>query len=126
MHMDGVFSRLETKFIRRAIDGAAADAAPGQPHGKAIGIVIAPLERFAGVVQLHGWRATEFASPNDERILQHSALLQISQQGRDWLIDLSREFCMLENIVVIIPRLPSAVPKLDITRSEERRVGKEC
>ena len=42
-----VFDRLESEFIRGAVNRAAFDAAAGQPYAEAVRIVVAPHLRFA-------------------------------------------------------------------------------
>ena len=40
----------------------------------------------AGLGQFDRWSPPEFAAPNDERVLEHAALLQVLQQGANGLI----------------------------------------
>src|SRR5215212_4882738 len=42
----------------------------------------------ATIRSLRPWRAAELSCPNNERFVQHAALLEITYQRRDWLINL--------------------------------------
>src|ERR1051325_6685377 len=83
MNVDLIFDGLETKLIRRAVDVAAPHAPAGQPHAEPIMIMVAPVY-LAGVRpgfwQLHRRRAPKFTAPNHQRVLQHSALLEVFEQ----------------------------------------------
>ena len=41
VNMDYILDRLEAKFIRRAMNVPAFDTAAREPHGEAVGIVVA-------------------------------------------------------------------------------------
>ena len=85
--MDFVFDGREAEFVGGAVDVAAFDAAAGQPHGEAVVIVVAAVDLAgirAGLRQFDGGRAAEFAAPDDERVLEHAALLEILEQARRW------------------------------------------
>ena len=59
-------------------------------------------------------RAAEFTAPQDQRGIEHAALLQISQQRRDRLVPLFGKIAMvLFQIIVIVPRLAGAAPDLN-------------
>src|SRR5262249_51442408 len=92
------------------------DAAAGQPHAETVVVVIAPID-FTGVSsrgrQLHGRRAAKFAAPDNERAVEHPALLQILEQSADGLIALLGQPAMVKlQVVVAVPWLPGAVPDL--------------
>src|SRR5205814_2230817 len=56
---------------------------------------------------------SKFTAPNDQRILQHPALLEVGEQGADRLIALLGQFAMvLFEVIVIVPRLAVPVPHL--------------
>ncbi len=80
MDVDGVNGGLEAEVIGGAVDGAAFDAATGEPHGKAVVIVVAAVD-FAGIGTWGGEfddrGAAEFAAPDDERIVEHTALFEV-------------------------------------------------
>ena len=77
--MDGVnvaaiFHGPQTDFIGGTDDGSAFDAAPGHPHGVAIGIVVAAL---AAAFAFRQRGAAKFTAPDDESLIEHAALLQV-------------------------------------------------
>src|SRR5688500_11094281 len=68
-----VFLGLEAELVGRAIDGAATDAAAGQPDAEAVVVVVAAKLALAIAAQLDRGRAAELAAPNDQRVLEHAA-----------------------------------------------------
>ena len=62
--------------------GAGFDAGTGHPHGEAVGVVVAA--EFGGAVAgfVHGG-AAKFATPNDEGVIEHAALLEVVEQCGD-------------------------------------------
>ena len=106
----------ETKFIRRAVDVAAAHAAARQPHAEAVMIMVASIDLAgigAGFGQLDRRSPPELATSNDQRILQHAALFQVLQQRANGLICLASKSAMINlDVVVAVPRLAVAVPDL--------------
>ena len=61
------------EFVGRADADAALDAAAGHPHGEAVGVVVA-----AGAFGVFGRRlAAELAAPDDERLVEQAALLEV-------------------------------------------------
>ena len=64
-----VFHRGNTVFVGRAIGHAALHAAAGHPEGESGGVVVAPVRL------LDVRRAAELATPNNQRLLEQTALL---------------------------------------------------
>src|SRR4051812_24860526 len=85
VRMDGPLDRRVADGIGGADDLAAPNAAPGEPHRVARGRMIAARRR-TGI--LRGWRATELAAPDDERLAEQSAPFQVGNQARDGAIGL--------------------------------------
>src|SRR5689334_4455975 len=84
MNMHGVFDCLEAELIRGAVHVAAPHTTAGQPHREPVVIVVASVD-FSGV-GTRGWQfnrrcPAKFATPNDECVLQHTALCEISEQS---------------------------------------------
>ena len=114
MHMNRFVFGLETKFVGRAINRAALDAAARHPHREAVMIVVAPvlLARIgSGRWQFDDRRAAKFAAPDNQGFLQHSALLQILNQSRNRLIAFLRQIAMADFDVIVI--VPTAAPRRD-------------
>ena len=91
--------------VRLADGAAAADAAAGQHGGESVGPMIA-----TGLGVDDG-RAAELAHADDERFLQHAALLQIGDQTRKPRIELRREGLHLVEVVAV--RIPAVEDHLD-------------
>ena len=88
--------------VGRAVDVARLHAAAGQPPGKRLAEVVAALG--VGRVALAERRAAELAAPDDERVVEQSALLEIlHQRGRRGVgvPALLRE--LREEIAVLVP-----------------------
>ena len=73
--MDDVLDGVVAELVGRAVGDAALDAAAGQPHREALDVVVA-------AVALGHRRAAELAAPDDERVVEHAALLQVLDQRR--------------------------------------------
>src|SRR2546430_681714 len=83
---------------RPAVVDAALDAAAGQHRRVGVRIVVAPL------AALRVGRAPEFAAPDDQRVLQHAARLQVGQQGGGRLIRHLAAVAMIDvDVVVAVP-----------------------
>ena len=73
------------KLVGVAEVQAGLDAAAGQPHGEGVDVMVAadPCSR-----DLAHRRAAELAAPDDQRVVEQAALLQVLDQGRARLVDL--------------------------------------
>ena len=71
-----VFHGLESEFVGGAMADAGFDAGAGQNGGEAAGIVVAAFGTF-----LEHRHAAEFGAPEDQSVLQQTALLEVSDQG---------------------------------------------
>ena len=79
MDMDGVLDDVPRKIVGCAVNGSAPNAASSQPPTVRFAKVISSLG--AGGISLTKRRATEFAAPHYERIVEHSTVLQVLNQG---------------------------------------------
>ena len=70
--MNPVVDHVEAEVVAGAERDAGLDAAAGQPHGEGVGVMVAAV-----TAALHHRRAAEFAAPDDQRVVEHAALLQI-------------------------------------------------
>ena len=61
------------------------DAAAGEPHGEGVDVVVA-AGRFADLAHR---RAAELAAPDDERVVEQAALLQVVDQRGAGLVDVA-------------------------------------
>lgn len=78
--MDGVLGRRGGRRVRLAVDASAGNAAARDEAGIAVGPVIATVGgvAVAGGADAQARGASELADSQDERVLQHSALIHLS------------------------------------------------
>src|SRR3954463_14838616 len=89
MHVIFFPAPREAVFIGGPMDIPAANATARHPHCEAVMVMVAAIDLArigAGCRQFHSRGASKFAAPDNECVLQHSALFQIFEQGADWLI----------------------------------------
>src|ERR1700722_18245229 len=98
---------VDAILIRRAVSKTGFYPPPGHPHRPAFGAVIATI-RFRAV-----GRTAKFTTPKDQRVLEHSALLQIRQQGGNRLVHRPR--ALLEASIELTMMVPIVVAHLDKT-----------
>ena len=82
--VDAVDLGAEADRVGRAVDGAPLDAAAGQPHGEAVRVVVAAL------ALLRHRHPAELAAPDDQRLVEQPAPLQVGQQAGDRLVGPAR------------------------------------
>ena len=100
MDRGSVFDCFVAKVVGSTVLDTTFDATTGKPHGTRIGVVIA-----TGAVALRVGSAAEFAAPDHQSVVEHTALLEIGKQGAHWLVD--RPGCdrmVSFDVVVPIPR----------------------
>src|SRR5262245_8564382 len=98
MNFDNVLDRVVAELVGGAIGEAAPNTAAGQPHRETLDMVIP-------TVALGHGRPPKLAPPDDQRLIEQAASLQILQQRRHPLIDLagrSRNTCLDAAVVVPI------------------------
>src|SRR6056297_321264 len=74
MDVDAVFDRFVAEFIRRTEAEARLDPTACHPAGKAHDVVIASAS-------LCHRRAAEFSPPDHQGLIEHAALLEVTNQG---------------------------------------------
>ena len=115
--MDRLFDRLVAELVGRPVDMAALDPAAGHPDGEAVVVVVAALHHAlvrAGLRQFDRRSTAELAAPQDQRLVQQTAHLEIGKEGPDALVALLGESAMVLDVVVAVPGLAVAVPELDV------------
>ena len=96
--LNEVLDGFVSVVITATVSDSRLDAAPSHPQCECVGVVIAT------VLTLGVRRATKLASPHHQRVLQQIALLKISQQRSDRLIDFIAALLKLRiEIEVMIP-----------------------
>ena len=76
MDMDRVLLHVVAEVVRLAVRDARFDAAARHPLGVTSRMMVAAVVCL-GEATLAIYRAAKFAAPNDNRVVQHAALLQI-------------------------------------------------
>ncbi len=76
-----IFDGVEADLVGRAVDDAPLDAAAGQPGAEALRVVVAAVGLGAG-------RAAELGAPDDDRLVEQPALLEVLEQAGDGQVDL--------------------------------------
>ncbi len=71
-----VFHRLVAELVGRAVAEAVLHAGSGEPRGEAGGVVIAT----ARASSLESGHAAELGAPDDERVVEQTALLEVSEE----------------------------------------------
>ena len=105
-----IFNNIIGVVVRFAISGSTLDSAPSHPSGEAFRVVIAAVV-VAGKLALPIGSAAEFASKDDESIIEHASLLEVIDESSAGLIDvvsLAADFFWKSDVVV-----PTAVEELD-------------
>ena len=80
MHL--VLYCCEPGLIRHAVNMASLDAAVGEPDRQAVTIMVAS-GRGHQVRQLRRGHAAKLAAREDERVIEHAALLGVAQESGD-------------------------------------------
>ena len=109
-----IFNNIIGVVVRFAISGSTLDSAPSHPSGEAFRVVIAAVV-VAGKLALPIGSAAEFASKDDESIIEHASLLEVIDEPGAGLIDvvsLAADFFGKSDVVV-----PAAVEELDEANS---------
>lgn len=84
--VDGVLGDMETEWIGFSVGDAPFHSAACGPHGEGLGMVIpAQFSAQFGAALDHGG-AAEFPAPDDERVIQEAALLEVLDEGGIGLI----------------------------------------
>ena len=117
VHVDDVGRRLEAELVGGSMDMAGLHAAAGHPHGEAVVVVVAAVDLAligARGGQFDGRGAAELAAPDDERLVEQAAALEVGQQGGDGLVGFAGEASVLHfEVVMAVPGLSVTVPELD-------------
>src|SRR5262245_36232506 len=73
-HIMAIFYGVKAKLIGGAMNHALFHARTRHPNGETVRIMIAAVGTFAAR------SATEFRSPNDQRVVEHTSLLKVLHQ----------------------------------------------
>lgn len=109
VNVDTILDGVEPEFIGRAERQPWLDPATGEPHRKGVRMVVSAI-----VSALHHRRTPELATPDDEGVIQHSALLQVFHQGRRCLVGiLAIHLEVADKVAVLVPGFVEELHKAD-------------
>lgn len=116
VHMHGILDRGVAELVGGAMGDTSLDPASAEEHGERIDVVI-PTTALG-----HG-SSSELTAKDDQRVLEHSPLLEVHDQSRGPLVDQVRGFLkrILDPTVVI----PAAVIQLDEANAPLRQSPSE-
>src|SRR5258708_3845861 len=98
--MASIHHGFVAELVGFAVRSTALDSGTGHEVGESFGIVIASIAALADRL------AAELSAPDDEGFVEQTALLQVGQQGRNWLVDLgAMDLQVLLDAVVGVPVL---------------------
>jgi hypothetical protein len=80
--VNGIARDAEAELVGLAVCDARLDAAARHPHGVGDGVMVAAHAAADGGIGFDHGRATKFAAPNDKRVFQQPALLEVLDQRR--------------------------------------------
>ena len=89
VHVNLVFGDVISDLVGRSNRLPRLESAAGEPHGESINVVIPPQELLA-IFTL--WGSAKLTAPNDNRLVQQSALFEIRDQRRTTSIRLVATF----------------------------------
>ena len=110
MDVNRIASDVEAVIVGLAKSLSAANAAAGEPHCEAAAMMITAVG-LGSQLPLAVNRTAELASPDDQRLVEQSALLQISYERGTSLIDAAALQMKFRGQVVVL--IPAAMIKLD-------------
>lgn len=91
VNVDRIFDHFVTQIVRPTVNDPWPYSGPGEPYRESVALVIA-ADIFRGDTgssyPLSDRRASEFGGHDDQGLVEHTALLQISYQSRTGTIDL--------------------------------------
>src|SRR3954447_1701496 len=109
VHVNSMLRCIEAKVIAFTKRNARLNATSRQPHREAIRVMVATIV----AAPLHHRRAAELTAPDNERIVQKSALLEVLNQCRAGLV---RVLAVVSNVVHKVAVLvPGFMKNLDET-----------
>src|SRR5436190_12668762 len=101
---------IEAEFVACAQREPRLHTAASQPHREGIRMMIAAV-----VAALDHWRAAKFAAPDDQRLIEQTALLEVFEQRRARLIRIKAILLEIFDQVAVL--VPGFVEELNVTHA---------
>ena len=106
----GVLLGIEAEVVGSTVGHAGLDAAAGHPEGEDLAVVVSSV--FLAIGAALGVRgAAELSAPDDERFVEHAALLEILDERSRGLVDVAGHLGELILYAAVV--IPVAVVELD-------------
>jgi hypothetical protein len=106
-HVHDIFNGEVAEIIGLAMTDSSANTPSSKPHAEGLDVVIAP---HAPLALIHR-RAAKLATPDDERVVEHAAALEVREEGPGRTVGQSAaNVHVLDEAAVVIP---PAVVELD-------------
>ena len=102
----GILDGLPAEVVGGAVGEALLEAAAGQPHGKAVRIVVAAVVGLAtheSAAHLDHRRAAEFRARHDDGLVEQAARLQVLDERGKGLVGVAAGLAMQFDVEVVIP-----------------------
>src|SRR6266498_5381634 len=110
VYVDRILDDIMAKVVGLAIGDAPLDPAAGHPNAEVSAVMVAAVVvRFDLALAVN--RAAELAAPNDQRVVQHAAGLEILDQRRTGLVGVLH--LLADPVRQVAVLVPAAVIKLD-------------
>ena len=104
-----VLNATNAEFVGLAKNRAAPDAAARQPNTEGPMIMVSP-RASAHAIAIGGGGAAKFTPPENQGVIQQTALGQVGQQRGDWLVTLCGGGAQVGREISMM--IPAAVPDL--------------
>ena len=109
----GIFAYVESEVVGRSVDVTAFDATAGEKHREGSIVVVAAIAALS-----HG-RATEFAAPDDEGIVEKAAVLEVLDESGDGLVGVLAVFReRFVQTAVLVPGFMEKLNEADVALNE--------
>ena len=114
MDVHDILYGLEAELVGGAVDGTSLDAASRHPEGETPVVMVASGGSAAARgFQFNCWRTPELARADDERLVEHPSLFEISDKGGETLVAFGGHLAVGGlYVAVTVPGLHVAVPDL--------------
>ena len=133
MDVNRILRDTKSQLVGLSVVEAPLHSAAGHPHGEAVRVVVSTENLPFRCAAFTEWGATELSSPDDQRLVEETALLQVLDQGGDGLVhrsalvrqSISQTGRCPGSMVVPAPveELHEANPLLDQSTGEQAVVG---
>ena len=87
VHMDATVDDVVGQLVGLAVGDTRFDTATGHPVSEAVRMVVAPAFVLLADAALHVAGPSEFAAPNDQRVLEHVPLFEIGDERGGGLVN---------------------------------------